>query len=64
MCEVPPKRGGTSHIAPPDMNSYIKKYEIISTVTYEFKHMNSYVSDPCLVYTKWPLTKEVGGWVE
>ena len=37
--------GGTSHIAPPDMNSYIKKYEFISPVTYKFIHMNSYVSD-------------------
>ena len=37
--------GGTSHIAPPDMNSYIKKYELISPVTYDFVHMNSYVSD-------------------
>ena len=34
--EVPAKRGGlkatqggTSHIAPPDMNSYIEKYEFI-----------------------------------
>ena len=44
--------GGTSHIAPPNMNSYIKKYEFISTVTCEFLHMNSYVSDPCLVYKK------------
>jgi hypothetical protein len=61
-------RGGTSHIAPPDMNSYIKKYEFIYPATYEFIHpyefiypvtyefihpakcMNSYVSDPCLVY--------------
>jgi hypothetical protein len=48
-------------IAPPDMNSYIKKYEFKSTVTCEFVHMNSYVSDPCLVYKKWPLTDEVGG---
>jgi hypothetical protein len=34
------------------MNSYIKKYEFISPVTYEFIHpaqcMNSYVSNPCL----------------
>jgi hypothetical protein len=32
-------------------------------MTYEFKHMNSYsyVSDPCLVHKKWPLTEEVGG---
>ena len=28
------------------MNSYIKKYEFISPVTYELLHMNSYVSDP------------------
>jgi len=39
-----------------DMNSYIKKYEFIFPVTYEFIHpaqcMNSYVSDPCLVYKK------------
>ncbi len=34
------------------MNSYIKKYEFISTVTCEFVHMNSYVSNPCLVYKK------------
>ena len=34
------------------MNSYIEKYEFISPVTYEFLHMNSYVSDPCLVYKK------------
>ncbi len=27
------------------MNSYIKKYELISPVTYDFVHMNSYVSD-------------------
>jgi len=36
------------------MNSYIKKYEFISPMTYEFirpsQCMNSYVSDPCLVY--------------
>jgi hypothetical protein len=32
------------------MNSYITKYEFISPVTYEFVHMNSYASDPCLVY--------------
>jgi hypothetical protein len=44
--------GGTSHIAPPDMNSYIIKYEFTSPVTYEFVHMNLYVSDPCLVYKK------------
>ncbi len=37
--------GGTSHIAPPDMNSYTKKYEFISPVTCDFVHMNSYVSD-------------------
>jgi len=46
--------GGSSHIAPPDMNSYIKKYEFMYPVTYESIHpaqcMNSYVSDPCLVY--------------
>jgi len=38
------------------MNSYIKKYEFIYPMTYEFVHlaqcMNSYVSDPCLVYKK------------
>ncbi len=45
MCEVLPKRRGTSHIAPPYMNSYIKKYEFIYRVTYDFVHMNSYVSD-------------------
>ena len=28
------------------LNSYIKKYEFISPVTYELLHMNSYVSDP------------------
>ena len=27
------------------MNSYVKKYEFISSVTYNFVHMNSYVSD-------------------
>ena len=30
--------GGTSHIAPPDMNSYIKKYEFIYRETNEFIH--------------------------
>jgi len=25
--------------------------------------MNSYLSDPCLVYKKWPLTEEVGLWM-
>jgi len=54
------RKGGTSHIAPPDMNSYLKKYKFISPVTYEFIHpalyMNSYVSDPCLVY------KQNGRW--
>jgi hypothetical protein len=54
------REGGTSHIALPDMNSYIKKYEFISLVTYEFIHMNSHVSDPCLVLKKWPLTEEAG----
>jgi hypothetical protein len=39
------RQGGTSHIAPPVMNSYIIKYEFISPVTYELLHMNSYVSD-------------------
>ena len=37
-----------------DKNSYIKKYEFRYPVTHEFIHlaqcMNSYVSDPCLVY--------------
>ena len=27
------------------MNSYIKKYDFISPVTYDFAHMNSYVSN-------------------
>ncbi len=53
--------GGTSHIAPPDMNSYIKKYGFISTVTCEFLHMNSYVSDPCFVYKKMATNGEGGG---
>ncbi len=53
--------GGTSHIAPPDMNSYIKKYALISTVTCEFVHMNSYVSDPCLVYKKMATADGGGG---
>jgi hypothetical protein len=60
MCEVPLKRRGTSHIAPPDMNSYVKKYEFISSVTYNFVHMNSYVSG---WYIKKMATDEGGGGV-
>ena len=40
------------------MNLYVKKYEFTSS----FVHMNSYVSDWYI--KKWPLTEEVGGWVE
>ena len=36
--EFIPPHGETS------MNSYVKKYEFISSVTYNFVHMNSYVS--------------------
>ncbi len=36
-------RGGTSHIAPPNMNSYIKKYEFIYPVTYEFIHPYEFI---------------------
>ncbi len=53
--------GGTSHIAPLDMNSYIKKNEFISPVTYEFVHENSYVSDPCLVHKKIATDRGDGG---
>ncbi len=46
---------------------FIHPYEFIYPVTYEFIHpakcMNSYVSDPCLVLKKWPLTEVVGWWV-
>ncbi len=35
--------GGTSHIAPPDMNSYIKNYELILQVTYEFIHRYEFI---------------------
>ncbi len=42
LCEPTNLFGGTSHIAPPDMNSYIKKYEFIDPMTYEFIYrMNS-----------------------
>ena len=37
---------GTSHIAPPDMNSYIEKYEFIYLETYEFIHLYEFIS-PC-----------------
>ena len=47
-----------------NMNSYIKKYEFIYPVTYEFidpaQCMNSYVSDPCLVYKKMATNGEGG----
>jgi hypothetical protein len=39
MCEVPPKR----HITPPDMNSYIKKYEFIYPETYEFIYLYEFI---------------------
>ena len=42
------------------MNSYIKKYEFISPVTYDFVHMNSYVSDR---YIKKMATDRGGGGV-
>ncbi len=35
--------GGTSHIAPPDMNSYIAKYEFINPETYEFIHLYEFI---------------------
>jgi hypothetical protein len=35
MCEVPP--------SPPDMNSYIIKYEFLYPVTYEFIHLYEFI---------------------
>ena len=39
-----PNFGGISHIAPPDMNSYIEKYEFIYPETYVFIHLYEFIS--------------------
>ena len=58
MCEVPPKRGGTSHIAPPDMNSYIEKYEFIYPETYVFIHLYEFISPGDLSFhARWYIKK-------